>query len=147
LIQYRPKNMQIPAPRCTRRVGAQARERRSVVPVADEKGVEDLAEAVGPGLDVPALPQAVAAPTAVPIKTKAHGTSTATDAIFISKGSIFLPMYSGVRPTMSPATNTATDDEHQHPVQAEPRPEDHLTQLDDHSGPDRPAACTNRASS
>ena len=30
-----------------------------------------------------------------------------SDAIFISKASIFLPRYSGVRPTMSPATNTA----------------------------------------
>ena len=28
-------------------------------------------------------------------------------AIFISKASIFLPRYSGVRPTISPATNTA----------------------------------------
>ena len=29
-------------------------------------------------------------------------------AYFISVGRIFLPMYSGVRPTMSPATNTVT---------------------------------------
>jgi hypothetical protein len=28
-------------------------------------------------------------------------------ASFISRGPIFLPRYSGVRPTMSPATNTA----------------------------------------
>ena len=30
-----------------------------------------------------------------------------SDAIFTSKASIFLPRYSGVRPTMSPAMNTA----------------------------------------
>ena len=30
------------------------------------------------------------------------------EAIFISYISIFLPRYSGVRPTMSPAMNTAT---------------------------------------
>ena len=33
--------------------------------------------------------------------------STASIANFISRASIFLPRYSGVRPTMSPATNTA----------------------------------------
>src|SRR3984893_17255905 len=31
-----------------------------------------------------------------------------SDAYFISVGRIFLPMYSGVRPTISPATNTVT---------------------------------------
>ena len=31
----------------------------------------------------------------------------ATMHSFISRASIFLPRYSGVRPTMSPATNTA----------------------------------------
>ena len=31
-----------------------------------------------------------------------------SDAYFISAGRIFLPMYSGVRPTISPATNTVT---------------------------------------
>ena len=31
-----------------------------------------------------------------------------SDAYFISTGRIFLPMYSGVRPTISPATNTVT---------------------------------------
>ena len=35
------------------------------------------------------------------------GSSTISEAIFISCDSIFLPRYSGVRPTMSPATNTA----------------------------------------
>ncbi len=33
---------------------------------------------------------------------------TASIAILTSRASIFLPRYSGVRPTMRPATNTAT---------------------------------------
>ena len=31
-----------------------------------------------------------------------------SETIFISRGPIFLPRYSGVRPTMRPAMNTAT---------------------------------------
>ncbi|WDT80339.1 MAG: hypothetical protein MPW14_00570 [Candidatus Manganitrophus sp.] len=34
-------------------------------------------------------------------------TRIAIDTIFISKASIFLPRYSGVRPIISPAMNTA----------------------------------------
>jgi hypothetical protein len=37
----------------------------------------------------------------------ADGTRMTSAAIFISKASIFLPRYSGVRPTMRPAMNTA----------------------------------------
>ena len=49
----------------------------------------------------------------------------------ISRASIFLPRYSGVRPTMSPAMNTARSDEYEHPVQAGPDPaEDDLAELD-----------------
>ena len=48
-------------------------------------------------------------PTArVPISTIGGGIRMTSDAIFISNASIFLPRYSGVRPTISPATNTAT---------------------------------------
>ena len=39
-------------------------------------------------------------------------------AILTSFASIFLPRYSGVRPTISPAMNTATMDEQQHAVEA-----------------------------
>ena len=42
------------------------------------------------------------------ISTAIGGTSTATETIFISNASTFLPRYSGVRPIMRPATNTAT---------------------------------------
>ena len=40
--------------------------------------------------------------------TTSGGTRIVSDAIFISNASIFLPRYSGVRPTISPARNTAT---------------------------------------
>jgi hypothetical protein len=39
--------------------------------------------------------------------TSAGGIRIMIDAIFISNASTFLPRYSGVRPTISPATNTA----------------------------------------
>ena len=44
---------------------------------------------------------------AAPTSTTNGGSSTISEAIFISWDSIFLPRYSGVRPTISPATNTA----------------------------------------
>ena len=45
---------------------------------------------------------------AAPTNTTIGGIKMTNAAIFISKASIFLPRYSGVRPTISPATNTAT---------------------------------------
>ena len=45
---------------------------------------------------------------AVKTSTTAAGIRITSDAIFISYASIFLPRYSGVRPTISPATKTAT---------------------------------------
>ena len=45
---------------------------------------------------------------AVPTSAKNGGISMNSEAIFISNASSFLPRYSGVRPTMSPAMNTAT---------------------------------------
>ena len=42
----------------------------------------------------------------------------ASIAIFISFASIFLPRYSGVRPTIRPATKTVRIDEQQHAVEA-----------------------------
>ena len=44
------------------------------------------------------------------------------EAIFISKASIFLPKYSGVRPTISPATNTAIIANTSIPYSPEPTP-------------------------
>ena len=58
----------------------------------------------------------------VPISTTANGNSTASEAIFISNDSIFLPRYSGVRPTIRPATNTATMANTSMPYSPEPTP-------------------------
>ena len=49
---------------------------------------------------------------------RAAGRRMASDAIFISNASIFLPRYSGVRPTISPATKTATIANIEHAVEA-----------------------------
>ena len=55
----------------------------------------------------PALPGSTSTAMAVPTSTTSGGSRIATEAIFISKASIFLPRYSGVRPIIRPATNTA----------------------------------------
>src|SRR6202012_1558515 len=52
-----------------------------------------------PGLDTAAVPAGVITAAAVQITTRAQGISTARLAIFISCASIFLPRYSGLRPT------------------------------------------------
>jgi hypothetical protein len=54
-----------------------------------------------------ALPAVSDTARAVPTSTNNGGMRMAMPAIFISKASIFLPRYSGVRPIMRPATNTA----------------------------------------
>ena len=43
---------------------------------------------------------------AVPRSTPKSGTMITIEAILVSKASIFLPRYSGVRPTMSPPMKT-----------------------------------------
>ena len=53
------------------------------------------------------MPPGLTTAMAVPIVTMAGGKRMTSEAIFISYASIFLPRYSGVRPTMSPATKTA----------------------------------------
>jgi hypothetical protein len=47
------------------------------------------------------------AATAVKPRIASGRTRMASMAIFISRASIFLPRYSGVRPTIRPATKTA----------------------------------------
>src|SRR5206468_2218457 len=60
--------------------------------------------------------------TAAPTSTSAGGIRITSDAIFISYASIFLPRYSGVRPTISPAMNTATTTKASMPYRPEPTP-------------------------
>ena len=56
--------------------------------------------------------------TAVPTSTSAGVIRKYSEANLISRAPIFLPRYSGVRPTISPATNTVMIGEDEHAVQA-----------------------------
>src|SRR5215813_6696744 len=62
----------------------------------------------GPGLKIGVWPCLVAMDSPVAVSTSSGVVRKYSDAYFISVGRIFLPMYSGVRPTISPATNTVT---------------------------------------
>ena len=61
-----------------------------------------------PGLNTPARPAPAITAMAVPTSTSSGVTRMATAVIFISYASIFLPRYSGVRPIIRPAMNTAS---------------------------------------
>ena len=66
------------------------------------------------------------------MRTVAQGTRTASDAIFISFASIFLPRYSGVRPTMRPGDEDGDDGEHENAVEpGADAAEDDLAELDE----------------
>ena len=58
----------------------------------------------------------------MPQSTSSGGSRIAIDAILISKAPIFLPRYSGVRPIISPAMNTATTANMIIPYRPEPTP-------------------------
>ena len=60
-----------------------------------------------PGLKTDASPSFVTTETPVMISTIVGTNSAPIAAYLISRASIFLPRYSGVRPIISPATNTA----------------------------------------
>src|SRR4029077_9029302 len=62
----------------------------------------------GPGLKIALWPMWVPIDSAAAVRTTSGSVRKYSDAYFISTGRIFLPMYSGVRPTISPATNTVT---------------------------------------
>src|SRR3984957_14113893 len=62
----------------------------------------------GPGLKMGAWPFGVPIDSPAAVKITTGSVRKYSDAYFISVGRIFLPMYSGVRPTISPATNTVT---------------------------------------
>ncbi|OPY58276.1 MAG: hypothetical protein A4E56_03416 [Pelotomaculum sp. PtaU1.Bin065] len=67
----------------------------------------------------PALASAARAP---PARMTAAGISTASVAIFVSLDSIFLPRYSGVRPTIRPTMNTVRITKTSMPYNPEPAP-------------------------
>ena len=60
-----------------------------------------------PGLKIDAIPSFVAIEIAASASTIVGTNSAPTAAYLISRASIFFPSHSGVRPTISPATNTA----------------------------------------
>src|SRR5262245_42696661 len=60
--------------------------------------------------------------TAVPISTNAGVVRKYREANFISLAPIFLPRYSGVRPTISPATKTVSTARTRMPYRPEPVP-------------------------
>src|SRR3984893_13442567 len=62
----------------------------------------------GPGLKIAFWPCFVPIDSAAAVRMSTGRVRKYSDAYFISVGRIFLPMYSGVRPTISPATNTVT---------------------------------------
>src|SRR6185437_12061639 len=74
----------------------------SVSPCGPGLSIDDSGDVVGDGqfLSASESPAAVSVTTGMVRKY--------SDAYFISTGLIFLPMYSGVRPTISPPTNTVT---------------------------------------
>ncbi len=56
---------------------------------------------------MPSFPASAVTATAVPTNTKNGVIRITIEVIFISNDWIFLPMYSGVRPIISPAMKTA----------------------------------------
>src|SRR5215467_14389247 len=62
----------------------------------------------GPGLKIALWPMWVPIDSPAAVKMSTGIVRKYSAAYFISVGRIFLPMYSGVRPTISPATNTVT---------------------------------------
>src|SRR5215831_13412275 len=62
----------------------------------------------GPGLKMLLCPTCVPIDSAAAVRMITGRVRKYSAAYFISVGRIFLPMYSGVRPTISPATNTVT---------------------------------------
>src|SRR5215470_13840245 len=62
----------------------------------------------GPGLKIALWPTWVPIDSPAAVRISTGSVRKYSAAYFISVGRIFLPMYSGVRPTISPATNTVT---------------------------------------
>src|SRR5579863_447822 len=90
-----------------RRVGREAGEGAAVVVRHGRQGVENLGESVCGGVEYTGPSPSVITAIAAPTSTRKGVTRITIEVIFISNDSIFLPMYSGVRPIINPATNTA----------------------------------------
>ncbi len=75
-----------------------------------------------PEFSIPARSPGSAIATPVPISTMLGVVRMYSEANFISRPPSFLPRYSGVRPTIRPATNTATTARISIPYRPEPVP-------------------------
>src|SRR5580704_2350673 len=62
----------------------------------------------GPGFSIELVPNLVASDSPAAVRITTGSVRKYSAAYFISAGRIFFPMYSGVRPTIRPATNTVT---------------------------------------
>jgi ABC-type lipoprotein export system ATPase subunit len=101
---------------------ARALANKPLLLLADENAYRIWEKPCAPGLEAPARPASVATAIAVPKSTHAGGIRITSDAIFISNDWIFLPRYSGVRPTIKPAMKTATMTNASIPYSPEPTP-------------------------
>ena len=89
---------------------------------ADDTAYSTSLNPCGPGFSMALRPASVIMAIAVPIRTSAGVTRIANAVIFISRTSIFLPRYSGVRPIINPAINTASSTNSSMPYRPEPTP-------------------------
>src|SRR5215472_15155516 len=76
----------------------------------------------GPGLKIALWPWWVPIDSPAAVRMSTGSVRKYSAAYFISVGRIFLPMYSGVRPTISPATNTVTMARMRMPYRPAPMP-------------------------
>src|SRR5215467_14611896 len=76
----------------------------------------------GPGLKIAAWPALVAIDSPAAVRVSTGMVRKYSAAYFISVGRIFLPMYSGVRPTISPPTNTVITASMRMPYRPAPTP-------------------------
>src|SRR5690242_17056325 len=75
-----------------------------------------------PVFSIEARAEGIAIEAAAPTRTSVGVVSRYRDANFISRAPIFLPRYSGVRPTIRPATNTVITASTRIPYRPEPVP-------------------------
>src|SRR5215469_15684464 len=105
----RPSNIATP-PRVWYQVAAVPRPANAepLLLVSDANAYMTSVRPCGPGLKIAAWPARVAIDSPAAVRVITGMVKKYSAAYFISVGRIFLPMYSGVRPTISPATNTVT---------------------------------------
>src|SRR5215467_3027191 len=105
----RPSNIAIP-PSVWYQVAAVPRPANAepLLLVSDANAYMTSVRPCGPGLKIAAWPVWVAIDSPAAVRVTTGMVRKYNAAYFISVGRIFLPMYSGVRPTISPATNTVT---------------------------------------